>query len=123
MQEGLRAADLTFLDLFLESDMFCVDNADGRDTREVIKMTHIPMTQSFQPFALHTCVHTLLWVESHPMLCSPVSSTLDITGVSRAAQTVDCGPRCLVLLRAASLTSCVSLDQFLNCCVLWLPQL
>lgn len=105
--------------------MFCVHNVGSRDTREVIKMTHIPMTQSFQPFSLHTCVqssYTLLWVGSYPMLCSIVSSTVDITGVSRAAHTVDCGPRRLVLLRAASLTSCVFLDQFLICCVLWFPQ-
>lgn len=41
-KEGPRAADLTFLDLFLESDMFCVDNVDSRDTREVIKTTVFP---------------------------------------------------------------------------------
>lgn len=49
-KEGPRAADLTVSDLFLKSDMVCVEKVDGRDTREVITITQNSATQSFRPF-------------------------------------------------------------------------
>lgn len=103
--------------------MVCVEKVDGRDTREVIKITQNSATQSFRPFLnARMCIHTHAHTAVGGIITHDVSSSLFHLGHRECVleglglRTVD--QDAWVLLGASPLTSCVSLGQLLNLFVL-----